>query len=338
VTPLPDSIGRSWQLVCLSRDLRARPLARMVAGTPVALFRDGAGAAAALVDRCPHRNFPLSDGRVSDGALECPYHGWRFAASGDCLEVPGCPLAPLDRARLAAEPVRVIERHGGVFVKLAEEGPGDLPDLGEWGDADHDHFWWSQGVWRGRPLDAIENVLDPFHTNFIHDGFIRRSSRRMPVQLRTRVYDDGIESVIEQTEPDLGWMSRVLEPDRQQSRTRLFAPTTVQARWEGPKGLTLCVSAFFTPVDARSLRPFARFTTPRGRGPGWLKELAIRAFLAPVVAQDRRALARQLDGIEAFGGPRFRQGPGDLLGARVARLFHGERLEPGEEGPFERRL
>ena len=56
------------------------------------------------------------------------------------------------------------------------------------------------------------------------------------------------------------------------------------------------------------------------------------------MAQDRRALARQLDGIEAFGGPRFRQGPGDLLGPRVAQLFHGERLEPGEEGPFERTL
>ena len=338
MTPLPDSIARSWQLVCLSRELGMGPLARRVAGTPIVLFRGRDRRAAALLDRCPHRNFPLSEGRLRDGALECPYHGWRFGPDGACHEVPGCPLSSEEGRRLSAEPVALIEQHGGVFVRLSADGPEDLPDLGEWGAADHDHFWWSQGVWRGRPIDAIENVLDPFHTNFIHDGFIRRSSRRMPVHLRTRVFEDGIESVIEQTQPDLGWMSRVLEPDRQQSRTRLYAPTTVQARWEGAKGLTLCVSAFFTPVDSGHLRPFARFTTPRGRGPGWLKELAIRAFLAPVVAQDRRALARQLDGIEAFGGPRFRQGPGDLLGPRVAQLCHGDRLEPGEEGPFERTL
>jgi len=337
VTPLPDSIAHSWQLVALSNEVRGKPVARTVADTPVVLFRGGGGGIAALLDRCPHRNFPLSDGRVANGELACPYHGWRFAADGVCTSVPGCDLAPGDGERLAASPVKVIERNGGIFVRL-KDGPEDLPDLGAWGDADHDHFWWAQGVWRGRALDAIENVLDPFHTNFIHDGFIRRSTRRMPVTLHTHVHETGIEQVIEQPAPDLGWMSRMLEPPRDRSRTRLYAPTTIQARWEGPRGLTLCVSAFFTPVDAGTLRPFARFTTPKGRGPGWLKEAAIRLFLDPVVAQDRRALSRQLDGIEAFGGPRFLQGPGDLLGARVAQLYQGQTLEPGVEGPFHHTL
>lgn len=337
MTPLPDSIARSWQLVALSREVRAKPLARTVADTPVVLFRAGDGGIAALLDRCPHRNYPLSDGRMKDGELVCPYHGWQFAPDGACAEVPGCALEPGDDARFAASPVAVIERNGGVFVRL-KPGEADLPDLGVWGDADHDHFWWAQGVWRGRSLDAIENVLDAFHTNYIHDGIIRRSGRRMPVKLSTHVFERGIEQVIEQPVPDLGWMSRMLEPPRDRSRTRLYAPTTVQARWEGPRGLTLCVSAFFTPVDAGSLRPFARFTMPKGRAPAWLKEAAIRLFLSPVVAQDRRALSRQLDGIEAFGGPRFIQGPGDLLGARVARLYQGQTLEPGVEGPFDRTL
>ena len=333
MTPLPDSIARSWQLVALSREVRAKPLARTVADTPVVLFRAGDGGIAALLDRCPHRNYPLSEGRMKDG----PYHGWRFAPDGACAEVPGCALDPGDDARFAASPVVVIERNGGVFVRL-KPGEADLPDLGVWGDADHDHFWWAQGVWRGRSLDAIENVLDAFHTNYIHDGIIRRSGRRMPVKLSTHVFERGIEQVIEQPVPDLGWMSRMLEPPRDRSRTRLYAPTTVQARWEGPRGLTLCVSAFFTPVDAGSLRPFARFTMPKGRAPAWLKEAAIRLFLNPVVAQDRRALSRQLDGIEAFGGPRFIQGPGDLLGSRVAQLYQGQTLEPGVEGPFDRTL
>ncbi len=49
-----------------------------------------------------------------------------------------------------------------------------------------------------------------------------------------------------------------------------------------------------------------------------------------MAAQDRRALARQLDNIERFGAPRFLQGPGDpVLGARVARLYYGERLGTG---------
>ena len=337
MTPLPPALKFSWQMVALSREVDKKPLARTVAGVPVVLFRTHAGVSA-LIDRCPHRNYPLSEGRLVEGALQCPYHGWRFGPDGACVEIPGCALSADQDKRLAASPVVVKEINGAVLIRLDGDASQPLPDLTVWGATGHDHFWWSQGVWRGRALDALENVLDPFHTNFIHDGFIRRSSRRVPVRLSVETGEDWIESLIEQPQPDLGWMSRLLEPPRDRSRTRLHGPTTVQARWEGPRGLTLCVTVFFTPVTETTLAPFACFTTPKGRGPGWLKQAAIRAFLIPVVAQDRRALARQLDNIERFGAPRFLQGPGDLLGARVARLFNGERLEPGREGPFEHQL
>ena len=75
-------LPRYWYVACLSTELRRRPLSRAVLDTPMALFRDGAGVPHALVDRCPHRNAPLSIGRVRDGLLECRYHGWRFDRSG----------------------------------------------------------------------------------------------------------------------------------------------------------------------------------------------------------------------------------------------------------------
>lgn len=334
MTPLPESIARSWQMAALSRELKGKPLARTVADMPLVLFRDEAGRAVALIDRCPHRNYPLSEGQIVGGAVQCPYHGWRFGSDGACVDVPGCVLDAGEGQRLAAKTVEVREIHGAVLVRLQPDGP-ELPDLGPWGAADHDHFWWSQGVWRGQALDALENVLDPFHTNFIHDGIIRRSNRRIPVRLSVEAGEDWIESIIEQPQPDMGWMSRMLEPPRDRSRTRLHSPTLVQARWEGPRGLTLCVTVFFTPATPTTLAPFACFTTPKGRGPGWLKERAIRFFLEKVVAQDRHALARQLDNIEGFGAPRFLQGPGDLLGARVAQLYQGQKIEPAREGPFD---
>jgi len=337
MTPLPPALKSSWQMAALSREVGAKPLARTVAGVPLVLFRTPAGISV-LIDRCPHRNYPLSEGRLVEGALQCPYHGWRFGPDGACIEVPGCALSDGQGQRLTATPVVVREINGAVLIRLDDDASAPLPDLTVWGADGHDHFWWSQGVWRGRALDALENVLDPFHTNFIHDGIIRRSHRRVPVRLSVETGEDWIESIVEQPQPDLGWMSRLLEPPRERSRTRLHGPTTVQARWEGPRGLTLCVTVFFTPVTETTLAPFACFTTPKGRGPGWLKQAAIRAFLMPVVAQDRRALSRQLDNIERFGSPRFLQGPGDLLGARVARLFNGEQLEPGREGPFEHQL
>src|SRR5438270_11894608 len=84
--PLPCG----WYVASFSADLStAKPLARVVCGTPLALFRATGDQAVAVLDRCPHRNVPLSCGAVRDGLPECCYHGWRFDAAGACRTVPG---------------------------------------------------------------------------------------------------------------------------------------------------------------------------------------------------------------------------------------------------------
>jgi phenylpropionate dioxygenase-like ring-hydroxylating dioxygenase large terminal subunit len=98
------------------------------------------------------------------------------------------------------------------------------------------------------------------------------------------------------------------------------------------------VTAFFTPSTDDSFLPFACFTTPRGAAPAWLKEAAIRLFLAPVVAQDRRALEHQSQVMARFGRPQFTQGPGDILGNRLHRLWSGDRLESGSDPAVNARL
>lgn len=190
MTPFPEGLSGAWAPVALSTQLKAKPLARTLGGVPIVLFRGPAGVTA-LEDRCPHRNYPLSNGQVRDGVLTCPYHGWRFDGAGACVEVPGAdPAAPL--AKLAARRLGVVERHGAVFVRLdGAQAPFVPPPL--LGDPAYDHFWWTQPPWRGRALDALENILDPFHTNFIHDGLIRVSRRRQPVRQTVTVRADGFE-------------------------------------------------------------------------------------------------------------------------------------------------
>lgn len=339
---LPEYFSNEWHLAALSGDVKpGKVIARTVIGTPITLFRAGTELGA-LVDRCPHRNYPLSKGRLVDGTLECPYHGWRFRADGACASVPGCSLASLcekDIGYLKAQKVHVTEKHGAIFVCLgtpATPAP-ELPPL--IGDENFDHFWWKQGVWKGTAFDAIENVLDPFHTKFIHHGFIRRRDKHIPVELQVNSYERSIEMIIRQTQPDLGLMSRALEHGgRSYSVTRYYAPTTVQARWEAPEKLTLCVTAFFTPEGQDSFRPFACFTSPKGMAPAWLKQALIRLFLFPVIEQDRRALAAQHAVATAFHAPRYTHGPGDLLGSRVYKLYMNKSLEPGQDAPVSAEL
>lgn len=90
--PLPHPAESAhWHPVAAMADVQAQPLAVQLLGQSLVLWRDLAGAVHAWADQCPHRGARLSLGRVCAGRLECPYHGWQFAASGQCVRVPALP-------------------------------------------------------------------------------------------------------------------------------------------------------------------------------------------------------------------------------------------------------
>jgi nitrite reductase/ring-hydroxylating ferredoxin subunit len=75
-------------------------------GAGLVLLRKN-GSITAFEDGCPHAQWPLSEGELKDGILQCIGHGWEFdVQSGRCLTVPGCSLKLLpvtidqDRVRI----------------------------------------------------------------------------------------------------------------------------------------------------------------------------------------------------------------------------------------------
>ena len=66
----------------------------------VAIFRTGDGRVFALMDRCPHKGGPLSQGIVHGHAVACPLHNWSIElATGEPMgadQGKGCaPVVPL---------------------------------------------------------------------------------------------------------------------------------------------------------------------------------------------------------------------------------------------------
>ena len=89
-----------WYVAAWSDEIGRRPLARVVLGDYLVLFRREDGRAVALENRCPHRNLPLSEGRLVGDALECGYHGMVFDCSGACTHLPGEAVPPGDEVTL----------------------------------------------------------------------------------------------------------------------------------------------------------------------------------------------------------------------------------------------
>ncbi|NDY90006.1 aromatic ring-hydroxylating oxygenase subunit alpha [Ideonella livida] len=134
------------------------------------LWRDAAGQAWAAPDRCPHRGARLSLGRVGDGALACPYHGWRFGAGGACVLVPAVPgWVPPASHGLRAVPV--LDACGLLWLR-PDGRPAQPPAFAAEADL------------RLRKLNVgpyevatsapriVENFLDMAHFSFVHAGWL----------------------------------------------------------------------------------------------------------------------------------------------------------------------
>ena len=75
-----------WVVICTVDDipaLGARRVAR-AQGLDVALFRGAGDRVFALLDRCPHKGGPLSQGIVFGESVACPLHNWTIGlATGE---------------------------------------------------------------------------------------------------------------------------------------------------------------------------------------------------------------------------------------------------------------
>ena len=155
----------------------------MLCGEPVLLARTREGTAFALRDICPHRAAPLSAGAITDGTVECPYHGWRFKPDGMCAHIPSV-LQDQDfdagRIRVAAYPCR--EQDGLIWVYLAAEGaagtaPEEPPRIPMAG---------TDGAARPRMVEmqmfpceadhAVVGLMDPAHGPFVHSSWWWRTA------------------------------------------------------------------------------------------------------------------------------------------------------------------
>ncbi|HTT13276.1 MAG TPA: aromatic ring-hydroxylating dioxygenase subunit alpha [Burkholderiaceae bacterium] len=156
-----------WHPVAALEELGAAPLAVRLLERALVLWRDASGALHAWTDRCPHRGTRLSMGRVTDGRLECAYHGWQFDADGQCIAIPALPdFTPPPTHKACAYPVRTA--FGLAWVRLQESDQA-VPAI----DAvpERQVICGPFEVATSAPR-VVENFLDTAHFGFVHEGWL----------------------------------------------------------------------------------------------------------------------------------------------------------------------
>ena len=177
-TPCGELLRRYWQPVALLDEFDPRLDPRM-AGRPVkpvrlmgqelVLFKDGEGRFGLLDRDCPHRGADLAFARHEADGIRCPFHGWKFAVDGTCLETPAEPAGSTLCQRVRQRSYPLLERAGVLFAYLGPEDstPPALPAF-DCFTAPATHSFAFKGLWHCNWLQAFEVGIDPAHPSFLH--------------------------------------------------------------------------------------------------------------------------------------------------------------------------
>lgn len=161
-----------WHPVAYSDELEARPVSVTVLEEPIVVFRDASGGTQAFRDLCPHRGAKLSLGRMRDGGLVCPYHGFEYDSEGRCRVIPS---QPPDRqvipSRLRLKRYGATERYGIVWIAL-EEPRQPVPAFPEYEEEGFYTHASRLEIWNTSAARWMENFLDITHFAHVHPGIL----------------------------------------------------------------------------------------------------------------------------------------------------------------------
>jgi phenylpropionate dioxygenase-like ring-hydroxylating dioxygenase large terminal subunit len=174
-TPMGNVLRRYWMPALLSSELPqpdSDPVRVRLLGEDLVAFRDTNGKVGLLANNCPHRGASLFFGRNEEAGMRCVYHGWKFDATGQCIDMPNEPAESDFRTKVKAVAYPTADKAGVVWAYLGPlENQPPLPDL-EWMRAPAGHAWVSKTHENCNYLQGMEGGLDTSHSSFLHRDLI----------------------------------------------------------------------------------------------------------------------------------------------------------------------
>ena len=180
-----------WQPVYCSEELpsgRAVPIRIM--SEDFTLYRGESGSAHIIAFRCAHRGTQLSTGWVEGDSLRCLYHGWKYDASGQCIEQPAESEPFCRKIRIQSYPTQ--EYLGLIFGYFGEGEPPSLPRHLEFEGEDGFCEGSFSEIYPCNYFNRIDNAMDMTHVTFAHFQLRYEPEKGFqPPRIETRETDYG---------------------------------------------------------------------------------------------------------------------------------------------------
>ena len=170
-TPMGQLFRSYWIPALLAEELpenECPPVRVKLLSERLLAFRDTEGRYGLIDEFCAHRGVSLWFGRNEQSGLRCPYHGWKYDVTGQCIDVPSEPVESGFCHKIKLKSYPLVLRGNVLWTYL---GPPDKqPPLPEWEFAvvpPKQSFMskrWQDCNW----LQALEGGIDSSHVSFLH--------------------------------------------------------------------------------------------------------------------------------------------------------------------------
>jgi phenylpropionate dioxygenase-like ring-hydroxylating dioxygenase large terminal subunit len=173
-TAMGTLMRQYWMPAAMSSELKADgpPMRLLLLGEKLVAFRDSAGRVGVMDQKCPHRCASLFLSRNEENGIRCIYHGWKFDAEGNCVDIPSVPPERDFKHLVKAKAYKAVERNGLVWVYMGERKdapPLPMIEATLLPEAEVTiNFAQRECNW----LQALEGDIDTCHFGFLHAGSI----------------------------------------------------------------------------------------------------------------------------------------------------------------------
>lgn len=323
-----------WYVVAVSHEIKpGEPVKRQVFEKPIVLWREKDGGLTALLDRCCHRNAPLSEGKVVNGCIVCPYHGWTFNSEGQCVKIPSEGPHPERLPKQRVEHFPVCERHGLIWVwmgesKMPDKELFDMPIIkkGGW------RYYYMITKFNNNVTDLVENFMDVPHTVYVHKGWFR-DQKQLRVPMYVERTDDSVLVTYDQQDDAIGAFSRMINPKKlpMVHTDKFYMPNITRVDYVfGEEERGFIITSTCTPVAPFETMVYTLISYKFG----WLNALA-RLFLPwytrRVIDQDVWIMDVHGKNIQTFKGTDYHSTQADTLHLYIESLRNW--AESGGEKP-----
>jgi phenylpropionate dioxygenase-like ring-hydroxylating dioxygenase large terminal subunit len=170
-TPMGEVFRRYWVPAALAEELPeadGAPVRVRLLGERLIAFRDSTGRVGLLDEFCAHRGASLWLGRNEECGLRCIYHGWKYDADGNCLDMMNEPEAHDFKRKIHLKSYPTLELGGIIWTYMGPPEKRPEPPWFEFTQVPapqrHAYKTWEECNW----LQALEGGIDSSHAPILH--------------------------------------------------------------------------------------------------------------------------------------------------------------------------